>query len=424
MNPDSTISAIRPSMSRSCRRRCAARPSAPLGLGAAAGGPGPRLGGGDQVVPLGDGQAHHAEAQEQRDPERQPGAQRPLDLRQRQAQQQAQQQADEQAEDRGHELGGRQLLDARISQRGRHDREVRQHREADDHPGDRPRGEDEPGVGQATNRPVPAAASPSPTNAPRAAPRIRMVRITPLLDRSSRAGDGRPRARREPSMRRRTAAARARRVRRRSGTAATGSASAARIASASEPTTTSSTPGAGRRRAGRDARHDRPREPEPGGLAQPAVEAADRAQLAQQADLADRDRAGDERPVAEGRGEGERQRQVEPGLAHGRGRRRGSRTRRDRTRPIPARRPSTATSSASRLGRCPTRSAAATVPRSARRAPGPRPAAAAMPSSDRRDDAPRRRARRARRGTRGPGRRPRPGRGSAISNTPTSSVDP
>ena len=73
------------------------------------------------------------------------------------------------------------------------------------------------------------------------------------------------------------------------------------------------------RRAGTIAR----REPQPGRLAQPPLEPGDRAQLAEQADLADRDGAGRDRPVAERGREGEGDRQVEAGLARPTGRRRG-----------------------------------------------------------------------------------------------------
>ena len=64
----------------------------------------------------------------------------------------------------------------------------------------------------------------------------------------------------------------------------------------------------------RRSRDDRPTEPEPRRLAQPALEPGDGAQLAEQADLADRHRARPDRPVAQRRGEGERERQVEAGL--------------------------------------------------------------------------------------------------------------
>ena len=100
------------------------------------------LGSRDQVEALGDDQAHHAEPQEQRDPQREPRAQRALDLGEGQAQQEAQQEADEQAEHGRDELGRGHVLDPAHEPAGRHDREVRQHSEADDHPCDRPGGED------------------------------------------------------------------------------------------------------------------------------------------------------------------------------------------------------------------------------------------------------------------------------------------
>ena len=65
--------------------------------------------------------------------------------------------------------------------------------------------------------------------------------------------------------------------------------------------------------AARRARHDRAAEPEPRRLAQPAVEADDRAQLAEQPDLADRHGPGGDRPIAERRGEGQGERQVQAG---------------------------------------------------------------------------------------------------------------
>ena len=45
------------------------------------------------------------------------------------------------------ELGGRQLLDPAHQPRGRDDRQVRQHREADDDPGDQPGRDQRAGVG-------------------------------------------------------------------------------------------------------------------------------------------------------------------------------------------------------------------------------------------------------------------------------------
>ena len=65
-----------------------------------------------QVVALGHGQAHHAQAQHERDAERQELAVRIGQVGQRQAQQEAHQQADEQADDGRHELARGQLLHA------------------------------------------------------------------------------------------------------------------------------------------------------------------------------------------------------------------------------------------------------------------------------------------------------------------------
>ena len=66
--------------------------------------------------------------------------------------------------------------------------------------------------------------------------------------------------------------------------------------------------------APRRSRDDRPDEPEPGGLAQAALEPGHAAQLAEQPDLADRDGPGADRPVAQRRGQRQGQRQVEAGL--------------------------------------------------------------------------------------------------------------
>ena len=85
---------------------------------------------------------------------------RALDLGERQPEQQAEQQADEQAEHRGHELGRRELLDALDEPAGRDDREVREHGEADDHPGDRPGRKDEAGVVPAGEQPGPGCRQP------------------------------------------------------------------------------------------------------------------------------------------------------------------------------------------------------------------------------------------------------------------------
>ena len=95
------------------------------------------------------------------------------------------------------------------------------------------------------------------------------------------------------------------------------------------------------------------RESEARGLAQPTLEAGDRAQLAEQPDLADGDRVRGDRPVAHRRGEGERDRQVEPRLGDAEAAGEvGVHVMRPDS-PMPARRPSTATSRPSRLGSMP-----------------------------------------------------------------------
>ena len=88
---------------------------------------------------------------------------------------------------------------------------------------------------------------------------------------------------------------------------------------AASPTRTTASPSTGpaRSRRGPPRRARSPAEAEPGGLAQPPIEPRHRSQLAEQADLADRDGAGRDRPVAERRGEGQRDRQVERRLLDG-----------------------------------------------------------------------------------------------------------
>src|SRR5258705_2149697 len=63
--------------------------------------------------------------------------------------------------------------------------------------------------------------------------------------------------------------------------------------------------------------HDGPGESEPRCLAQPAIEAGYRTQLAEETDLADRDRAAVDRPITHRGRERERDREVEPGLGDG-----------------------------------------------------------------------------------------------------------
>src|SRR5215218_78976 len=168
------------------------------------------------------------------------------------------------------------------------------------------------------NSPVPIDASPSPMKAPSAAPRTRIVRIKGLLvvPRAPACGA--------------------------SGVAGrTGSASLARAHGRRRGGRWSGPPGfadrlldqggadgVGQRRDHdeldpRDrrhvpaalARHQRPREPESGRLAKASVEAANRTQLAEQPDLTDGHGAGDQRAVAERRRESQRERQVEARLS-------------------------------------------------------------------------------------------------------------
>jgi hypothetical protein len=105
-----------------------------------------RLGRKEQVVAFRDREAEHPEAEEERDAERQPCPERRRERCERQPQQEAHQQSDQQANDGRHELRGRQLLDLAHEPHGRHDGEIREDREADDHPGD------DPGAEQPTAR--------------------------------------------------------------------------------------------------------------------------------------------------------------------------------------------------------------------------------------------------------------------------------
>ena len=74
-----------------------------------------RFGGRDEVVPLGHRQAHHPEAQEDRDGERQPDPDGGGNAGERQAQQEAHQEAQQQARDGRDELRGGEVLHARGS---------------------------------------------------------------------------------------------------------------------------------------------------------------------------------------------------------------------------------------------------------------------------------------------------------------------
>ena len=263
------------------------------------------------------------------------------------------------------------------------------------------------------------AARPSPTRPPSAAPRRRMLRITWSSRRPSRGVE----ARRHRTRRSRRTLASARPDRHATGPLRT--AAQRRIDRVPEAADGDDLEArdVGCGGTARPARDDRPAEPEPGGLAQPAIQAVDRAELAEQADLPDRDGVRRDRAIAERRREGDRERQVEAGLV-------------DRQAAgevdvdvVAARGRSPPVARGRRPGATPgwrrrrSSSAAACRRGPARRAPGPRRAAAATPraSARRRCPAP---ARRARRGTPGPDRRPREGRLSPISNTPTSSVEP
>jgi hypothetical protein len=91
-------------------------------------------------------QAHHAEAQEDRDAEWQPGAERRRQSGQWKAQQETHEQAQQEADHGSHELGRRELLDPFDQPTGRHDRQVRQDRETHHDPGDHPGREQGAGV--------------------------------------------------------------------------------------------------------------------------------------------------------------------------------------------------------------------------------------------------------------------------------------
>ena len=254
-----------------------------------------------------------------------------------------------------------------------------------------------------------------------------MVRITPLLDRSARAGDGRPRARAEPSTRRRAHRPRVA-VGRQAALRDGGRPAPPRrraIASASVPDDDDLDARARRRRSRRAARgHDRPREPSRAASRRrrsspPTARSSPSSPTSPMATVpgtSGRSRSDEARARASGRsrpGSSTRQAagQVRVDVVAGRG----------RSRPA-GRAPRPAARAGS--GRRPTRSGAARAPpvgatsawtsTSSGRRPLERSARPRCPAP----------ARRARRGTRAPGRRPRPGPRSPISNTPTSSVDP
>ena len=106
-----------------------------------------RLGGDQQVAPLGHGQADHAEAEEDRDAERQPGPER---RRQARTAGSPSSRPISRPSSRPTTAVTNSAVDSastcRISQRRGTDREVRQDREADDDPGDDPRGQQGAGV--------------------------------------------------------------------------------------------------------------------------------------------------------------------------------------------------------------------------------------------------------------------------------------
>ena len=144
MKPDSTISAIRPSMIALVSTTMCGSP-APAGRRPRVRAPDEpdRLGGDQQVAALGDGQAEHPEAEEERDPERQPRARaarrgwtaaspssRPISSPISSPMTAVTNSAVESSST------------WRMSQSGRDDRQVRQDREADHDPGDDPGGEE------------------------------------------------------------------------------------------------------------------------------------------------------------------------------------------------------------------------------------------------------------------------------------------
>ena len=114
-----------------------------------------RLGRQQQVGALGDRQPEHPEAEQERDAERQPGAERRIEVRQRQPEQEPHQQPDQEAQDGRHELGGGEILDAADDPDGGHDRQVRQDREPDDDPGHDPGCQEGAGVGHVAEQLAP-----------------------------------------------------------------------------------------------------------------------------------------------------------------------------------------------------------------------------------------------------------------------------
>src|SRR5664279_6356949 len=142
-----------------------------------------------------------------------------------------------------------------------------------------------PAYDESPNGPPLPATNERPTRSPRAAPRSRMMRITG----------------REPIT-----ASRA--------VSATGRAQCGIERLAERPHRHDLDPG-DRGRGAAPGRNEGPCEPEPCGLAQAPLESAHRPQLTQQADLADREGPGSDRPVAERGGKRDRDGEVQARIA-------------------------------------------------------------------------------------------------------------
>ena len=142
------------------------------------------LGGQQQVLALRDGQADHARARGRATRQAAATAPRRGQAGQRKTQEQAHQQADQEADDGGHELRGRQLLDAPDQPACRHDRQVRQDREADHDPGDDPRRRPARRRLRSPLKRPPTGRRPGRGRSSRraAAPRTRMYRINDSLE--------------------------------------------------------------------------------------------------------------------------------------------------------------------------------------------------------------------------------------------------
>ena len=384
-----------------------------------------RLGGDDQVVPLGDGQAEHAEPEEERHAERQPRPERLAGMA-------------ESGRPRSRPISRpmrrpttavtnsavESCCDLAEQPAGRDDREVRQDREADDEPGDDPGGEQPaarvrlPRRGRADRgQGEPDEAAEGGAEEADVADHV-VPRVVPSRRRRGAVARRSTPQPPEPSIARRCPPPRGADRSGRRSTAPPRSPRGGRDGDDLE--------------AG-DRRERRRRAPGRGTIARPnPSRAASRSRRSSPltarsspsrptspiATVPDRDR-----PVAQRRGEGEGERQVEARLVDGEAAgevdvdvvaaeadpgppAEDRDQQREPVRVDAARRP-----------------ARRRRPDPARRAPGPRRGAAGS-LEGRRDDAARRRRRRARRGTPGPDRRPRSGRASPISNTPTSSVEP